>query len=109
MSLVLADVAKAVGAGLEKHILLVLDGAGWRTSHEVVIPAGIEFVPLPAHSPELQPAERLWPLTNEAVANRSCASLDELDTVLGERCLTLADTPEMVRSYTRYHWWPDDT
>jgi hypothetical protein len=59
MSLALADFAKAVGAGPDKHILLVLDGAGWHTSHEVVIPAGIELVPLPSHSPELQPAERL--------------------------------------------------
>lgn len=108
MSLALADFAKVVDAGPDKHILLVLDQAGWHTSKEVVIPAGIEVVPLPSHSPELQPAERLWPLTNEAVANRSFASLDELDTVLGERCVTLAGMPDLIRSYTHYHWWPDN-
>ena len=108
MSLALADFAKAVGAGPDKHILLVLDQAGWHTSTEVVIPEGIELVPLPSHSPELQPAERLWPLTNEAVANRSFASLDELDAALGERCVRLSGKPDLIRSYTQYHWWPTD-
>jgi transposase len=108
MSLALADFATAVGAGPTKHILLVLDQAGWHMSQEVVIPEGIELLPLPSHSPELQPAERLWPLTNEAVANRSFASLDELDQVLGERCVTLAEMPDLVRAYTHYRWWPTD-
>ena len=108
MSLALADFAKAVGAGPDKHILLVLDQAGWHTSKDVVVPEGIELVPLPSHSPELQPAERLWQLTNEAVANRSFASLDELDAALGERCVTLSGKPDLIRSYTQYHWWPTD-
>jgi hypothetical protein len=24
-----------------------------------------------------------------------------------ERCLALLDQPELIRSYTRYHWWPN--
>ena len=85
----------------------MLDQAGWHTSDQVV-PEGIELVPLPSHSPELQPAERLWPLTNEPLVNRSFASLEELDQVLGERCVTLSAMPEMVRSLTTCHWWPAD-
>jgi transposase len=30
------------------------------------VAVGIDLFFLPSHSPELQPAERLWPLTNEA-------------------------------------------
>jgi len=108
MSLALEHFARAVGAGPDKHILLVLDQAGWHTGKEVTIPEGIELVPLPSHSPELQPAERLWPLTNEALANRSFGSLEELDTAVGERCVTLSGMPDLIRSYTHYHWWPDD-
>jgi transposase len=104
----LAHFAREVGAGQDTHILLVLDQAGWHMSGKVEIPAGIELVPLPSHSPELQPAERLWPLTNEPLANRSFTSLDELDMVLGTRCVTLSQMPELIRSYTRYHWWPPD-
>lgn len=107
-SLALEHFAAKVGAGPAKHILLTLDQAGWHLGKEVRIPEGIELIPLPAYSPELQPAERLWPLVNEAVANRSFANLDELDAVVGERCVTLAELPELVRSYTEYHWWPTD-
>lgn len=66
----LHEFAREVAAGEGKRILLVLDQAGWHTSGEVEIPEGIEFEFLPSGSPELQPAERLWPLTNEAIANR---------------------------------------
>ena len=38
----------------------------------------------PPHSPELQPAERLWPLVDEPIANRAFADLDALETVLVE-------------------------
>jgi hypothetical protein len=24
-----------------------------------------------------------------------------------ERCVALRGQPEVIRSYTRYHWWPD--
>jgi hypothetical protein len=68
-SMALQEFAKEVGAGEEKHVLLVVDRAGWHTGGEVEIPEGIHLEFLPSGSPELQPAERLWPLTNEGVAN----------------------------------------
>ena len=55
-----------------------MDGAGWHLSKSVKIPKGIHLCCLPSHSPELQPAERLWPLTNEPIANRYFSSLDEV-------------------------------
>jgi transposase len=70
------------------------------------VPPGLHLVPLPPYSPELQPAERLWPLTNEPLANRSSATLAELDAVLGDRCAALAVQPATVRAYTLFHWWP---
>ncbi|GAC1454141.1 MAG: hypothetical protein PVSMB4_14800 [Ktedonobacterales bacterium] len=36
-----------------------------------------------------QPAERLWPLTNEPLANRSFADLAELETIQAQRYLAL--------------------
>ena len=68
-SLALEEFAKEVGAGKEEHILLVVDQAGWHTGGEVKLPEGIHLEFLPSGSPELQPAERLWPLSNEALAN----------------------------------------
>ncbi len=106
-SLALCHFAKEVGAGKDKRILLVLDKAGWHTGGEVEVPEGIHLEFLPARSPELlQPAERLWPLVNEAVANRLFEDLDELEEVLLERCVALLKRTELIRSYTLYHWWP---
>jgi len=47
----------------------------------VEVPEGIHLEFMPSHS-ELQPAERLWPLTNEAVANQLFQTLDDLEEVL---------------------------
>ena len=99
--------AKEVGAGEDKRILLVVDKAGWHTGGEVEVPEGIHLEFLPPASPELQPAERLWPLSNEGVANRHFEEIEELEEALVERCVALGDQPDLLRSYIRYHWWPN--
>ena len=104
-SMALSEFAEWVGAGKDKHIVLALDRAGWHTSKDVELPEGLHLLPLPAHSPELQPAERLWPLIDEPVANRHFEDLDELEGALVERCRELLRTPRPVRSLTRFHWW----
>jgi transposase len=106
-SMALKHFAQEVGASKDRRILLVLDQAGWHTGKEVEVPEGIHLEFLPSHSPELQPTERLWPLTNEAVANRLFESLDELEEALIERCVALCEQTETIRSRTNYHWWPD--
>jgi transposase len=105
-SMALREFAKEVGAGEERRILLVVDKAGWHTGGEVEIPEGIHLVFLPSGSPELQPAERLWPLTNEALANRLFEEIEELEEALVERCVQLLDQTEAIRDLTNYHWWP---
>jgi hypothetical protein len=105
-SAVLAAFAAAVGAGKNKLVVLVLDNAGWHSSDKLVVPDGLLLVFLPPYSPELQPAERLWPLTNEAVANQSFATLKELDEAVGRHCCTLAGLPHLIKGHTNYSWWP---
>ena len=106
-SMALSHFAEQVGAGKDKRVLLVLDKAGWHTSPRVGVPEGIELEFLPPHSPELQPAERLWPLTNEGVANRYFEDIEGLEEALIERCVALCGQPQTIRSYTHYHWWPE--
>ena len=103
---VLAAFAAAVGAGEGKLVILVLDNAGWHVSGDLVVPPGIELAFLPSYTPELQPAEHLWPLADEAVANKHFASLKDLDAALSERCRTLADMPEVIKAATHFAWWP---
>ena len=103
---VLAAFARAVGAGGDKLLVLVLDRAGWHVSGKLEVPDGVVLEFLPPHTPELQPAERLWPLANEAVANKHLATLKDLDAALGERCRTLAAMPETIKGVTNFGWWP---
>ncbi len=105
-SLALAEFAKEVGAGKKKRVLLVVDKAGWHTGGEVGVPEGIHLEFLPSGSPELQPAERLWPLTNEALANRLFEEIEQIEEALVERCVELLDQAETIRGLTNYHWWP---
>ncbi len=104
--LVLSAFAQEHHLGPDKHVVLVLDQAGWHKSSRLVIPEGLHLLFLPSHSPELQPAERLWPLSNEPLVNRVFASLDELEQVQADRCRWLQAHPEVIRGRTSYHWWP---
>lgn len=106
MQLALQEFARDVGAGAERQVLLVLDQAGWHTSAELSVPDGLHLEPLPAYSPELQPAERLWTLTDEVVVNRHFATLDELQMAQAEHCLRLSEQRVRVQAQTLFHWWP---
>lgn len=98
--------ADSTGAGPHKRVLLVLDRAGWHVSSRLTVPEGVELVCLPPYSPELQPAERLWALTNEVLATRPFSDLAELEQAQAERCLVVQAHPEALRSRVNYHWWP---
>ncbi len=102
----LGEFAREVGAGKDKRILLVLDQAGWHTSGEVEIPEGIHLEFLPTGSPELQPAERLWPLSNEAISNGLFEEISEIEDALVERCVQPLDQSETIWDLTNYHWCP---
>jgi hypothetical protein len=70
------------------------------------VPEHVHLLFLPPHSPELQPAEHLWPLTNTVLINRHFASIEELEEAQAERCVALQRQQDLVRSATRFHWWP---
>jgi transposase len=105
-SMALGEFAKEVGAGENKRILLVVDQAGWHTGKEVELSEGIHLEFLPPGSPELMPAERLWPLTNEGVANGLFEEIEQIERALVERCLELLDQTQIIKGLTNYHWWP---
>jgi hypothetical protein len=100
--------AQATGAGITKSVILVLDNAGWHVSKNLKLPDGLQLCFLPPYSPELQPAERLWPLTDEAVANKPFESLHRLAETLERRCAALTDQPNFLKASTHFHWWPDE-
>lgn len=104
--LALATFARDEGIDATHRAVLVVDRAGWHVAGDVVLPEGIHLALLPAYSPELQPAERLWPLVNEPIANHAFPDLDALEEVLVERCRTLEADPRRLKAHTAFHWWP---
>jgi transposase len=108
MSSVLAEFARDEELGQRRRAVVVLDGAGWHRAKDLVVPEGVHLAFLPPYSPELQPAERLWPIVNEGTANKVFNDLAELEDRLEQRCIHLCDNPGKVRAYCGYHWWPKD-
>lgn len=108
-TLALATFAREEGIGPNRRVVLVLDQAGWHASPHLRLPEGMHLAPLPPYAPELQPAERLWSLLDEPIANRTLRDLEELETVLVDRCQTLRADPARIHAHTHFHWWPADT
>jgi transposase len=73
----------------------------------VVVPEGIHLLFQPAYSPEVQPAERLWDVTDEALANEHFDTIDDLIQAQEAHCAHIHHTQqEAMCSRTLYHWWP---
>ena len=84
----LALFAREAGAGRDRIIILVLDGAGWHTE-PLAVPEGIRLVYLPPYTPELQPAETLWTHVDEPIVNRHFDTHADLDAAVAEQCVAL--------------------
>lgn len=105
-NLALKEFAQAQKVGKDKLIILVIDQAGFHDSKKIIVPEGIRLVFLPPYCPELQPAERLWPLCNEGVANCAFKNIGHLEDVQVKRCQMLLKQQELVSAKTLFHWWP---
>ena len=84
----------------------MLDSAGWHTEAGLMIPEGLRLVFLPPYSPELQPAETLWTLVDEPIVNKHIPTIEELEDIIGKRCVDLAQERETIKGKSGFHWWP---
>jgi hypothetical protein len=63
-------------------------------------------VHLPPYTPELQPAECLWQLVDEPVVNNHFDTIEDLQTVVENRCVALSENKAATKAVTKFHWWP---
>ena len=103
----LDELAKAY-AKKGKRIVLVWDGAPAHRGKSLRVPERITVVSLPAYSPELNPAENLWPLVKEGVANESFKDLGALEKRVCRRARTICEDRNLISSRLNYYWWPND-
>lgn len=54
----LAEISKCVS--VSAIALLILDGAGWHSSPQLILPENIVLMPLPSYAPELNSVENIW-------------------------------------------------
>ena len=89
-----------------KQIILCWDGAPAHRAKALRVPERITIVQTLAYTPELNPAERLWPMVKEGVANESFKDLDALEKRVCKRVRKISEEPELISSRLNYHWWP---
>ena len=57
-AMVVDEIARTVRRGA--HAVLLLDRAGWHTTHALAIPKNVTLILLPPRAPELNPVENIW-------------------------------------------------
>lgn len=103
MSAHLAEISRHVSPGA--HAILVLDGAGWHSSKDLVVPPNITLLTLPPYSPELNPVENIWQcLRQNHLANRVFDSYEEIVDLCCEAWNKLLAMPERVASIASRDW-----
>jgi transposase len=104
MSEALAGFAAHADPDGRKVLVVLLDNAGWHRARALVVPPNVVLHFLPPCTPELQPAEPLWPLVREALANRSIGRIDRLRSIVWARVSYLAAHPDEVQSRVGFRW-----
>jgi hypothetical protein len=99
----LADFAGWADPGGRKVLVVVVDGSGGHTGKKLAVPPNVVLHRQPRCTPELQPAEHLWPLVREGLANRAFDTLPTLAEVLTARCQWLTDHPDVVGGAVGFH------
>ena len=73
MQLHLNEISRRVAAGA--HAVLILDKAGWHTTHKLRAPGNISLLHLPSASPELNPTENIWQFYARPISPIACSRI----------------------------------
>lgn len=89
--------------GPSRHVVLVLDNAGWHTTGRLRVPGNITLHRLPAYTPELNVVERLWHwIKDHAFSNRVYPDYDVLADEVSSMWTNL--NAERIRTVCRCSW-----
>ena len=103
MNLQLAAISEKVAP--DRHAALLLDQAGWHLTPQLVVPANISIVPLPAKCPELNPQENVWEFMRDNwLSNRIFTCYDNLVDHCCDAWNKLVQQPWTVMSIGLREW-----
>jgi hypothetical protein len=100
----LADFAGWADPGGRKVLVVIVDGSGGHTAKGLTVPPNVVLHRQPSCTPELQPAEHLWPLVREGLANRVFDTLPKLTEARSARCRWLTEHPAVIGGAVGFHW-----
>lgn len=101
----LSEISSQVAA--DAHAVVILDGAGWHSSHGLVLPSNITLLALPPYSPELNPVERVWHyLRSHWLANSIFPSLVDIMDACETAWNRFAADHALIRSLCAVGWAP---
>jgi transposase len=87
----------------DEHAVMVLDGAGWHASLDLVVPSNLSLLRLPPYAPELNPVERIWLYLRER--HLSHRVHEDYHAILDAVCAAWCQlTPKRLRSLCNYPW-----
>ena len=84
-------------------IIMLVDRAGWHVSARLKIPENIRPIPIPSHSPALNPTEHIWDEFREKhFPNLALKTLDDVEDKLCDGLNEMTHDPERLRSLTYF-------
>jgi transposase len=93
--------------GSKRHVVLVLDNAGWHTTAGLKVPGNITLLPLPPYTPELNVVERLWHwIKDHEFSNRVYDDYEALTDCICSMWQRLQ--PERIQTVCACSWIPED-
>ncbi|MFL0092012.1 transposase [Tenacibaculum maritimum] len=65
---------------LQNSKIIIIDNAAFHSTKDVKLPNNIILLPIPAYSPELNPAEKVWQYLKDKIAMKIYDTLDILES-----------------------------
>lgn len=103
MNMHLEEISLCVAQG--SHAVVIVDGAGYHKSDDLVIPKNISLLRLPPYSPELNSHENIWQyLRQNKLSLTVWSNYNDIVECCSEAWKWLMELPEVVKSIGSREW-----
>lgn len=87
------------------HHVVIWDNAGFHhRPGDPLLPPNVHVMPLPPYSPELNPAEKLWDVIRDSIANVVHGTIETMDGAVAAAAKAFYDAPDKIRSLVGNGW-----
>jgi transposase len=88
-----------------RHAAIIMDRAGWHTTHALLTFSNITLIFLPPYSPELNPMEQVWlQLRQNSLANRCFEDYEDIVESCCAAWNTFSRNYDEIKSLCQRDW-----